>query len=389
MTIMQQPSRVESATGKTVIFTAWLNGVRPEAMPAVALAEARDCFGSDAVLNVVSSRINPPGRTSLISVAVVMSTTSPQVDEHVRRATTFHLTGNAMGNMERGAFVWAREFFGPHAELRVVASRVEEAPRGSNAIQDPFKGKFAIAVVPRATAGTRRCVLTLVDVITGNSIGEMERRARHEGRQFFGPDAELRVTFRDVCTTPERLGTKDRFFSMYVEVEAVLSGPPQFDEQPCTTFRAGEVSGNSMRQMERRVLHRARQFFGPDAMYRVVFRDGVDGVESTPYYIETTDRFYARSVDVEVILGSAAQADEPAGDHVLTLHDTIWGNSKKQLEREALREARRRLTWRLGRGATLQVRFRDGFFGATSDRQASTGRYFAGIVDVYASGGAA
>ncbi|NDU72205.1 hypothetical protein GWI34_06150 [Actinomadura sp. DSM 109109] len=388
MTITMQPSRVDRATGKTVIFTADLNGVRPEAMRDVALAEARDCFGADAVRDVVKSWINPPGRTSMISVAVVMSTTSPQVDEQVRRATTFRLTGNAMMNMEPGAFVEARRLFGEVAELRLVASRVEAAPEGPDARHNPFLGEFDIAMVQRA-AGTRRCVLTLVDKITGNDIEQMERRARHEGRQFFGPDAELRVTFRDVCTTPERLGTKDRFFSMFVEVEAVFSGPPQFDEQPCTTFRAGEVSGNSMRQMERRVLHRARQFFGPDAKYRVVFKDGVDGVESTPYYIETTDRFYARSVDVEVILGSAAQADEPAGEHVLTLHDTIWGNSRKQLEREALREARRRLAWRLGRNAALQVRFRDGFFGAVSDRKASTGRYFAGIVDVYASGGAA
>ncbi|SNR68306.1 hypothetical protein [Actinomadura mexicana] len=388
MTIMQQSSRVDGATGRTVIFTAWLNGVRPEAMADVALAEARDCFGSDAVLNVVSSRINPPGRTSLIEVAAIMSTTSPQVDEHVRSATTFRLIGNAMGNMERGAFVKARRLFGPDTLLRVVASRVEEAP-GPDATHDPFLAEFDIAVFPQAAAGTRTCVLTLVDVITGNSIEEMERRARHEGRQFFGPDAELRVTFRDVCTTPERLGTKDRFFSMYVDVEAVLSGPPQFDERPCTTFRAGEVSGNSMRQMERRVLHKARQFFGPDAEYRVVFRDGVDGVQSTPYYIETKDRFYARSVDVEVILSSSAQVDEPAGEHVLTLHDTIRGNSRKQLEREALREARRRLGWRLGRGAVLQVKFRDGFLGATSDKRAATGRYFAAIVDVYASGGAA
>ncbi|MEV4006321.1 hypothetical protein [Actinomadura sp. NPDC049753] len=120
-----------------------------------------------------------------------------------------------------------------------------------------------------------------------------------------------------------------------------------------------------------------------------MFKDGVDGVESTPSYIETEDRFYARSVDVEVILSSSAQDDEPAGEHVLTLHDTIRGNSRKQLEREALREARRRLGGGLGRGAVLQVRFRDGFFGATSDSQASTGRYFAVIVDVYASGGAA
>ncbi|MGI5415737.1 hypothetical protein [Actinomadura luteofluorescens] len=389
MTSIQQSPRVASATGKTVIFTAWLNGFCPEALPDAALAEARDCFGSDAVLNVVSSRVNPPGRTSLISVAAVMSTTSPQVDEHVRRATTFRLTGNAMGNMERTAFVRARELFGPDAELRVVASRVEQASEGPDATHNPFLGEFDIAAFPQPAAGTRRCVLTLVDVITGNGIEEMERRARHEGRQFFGPDAELRVTFRDVCTTPERLGTKDRFFSMFVEVEAVLSGPPQFDEWPCTTFRAGAVSGNSVRQMERRVLHKARQFFGPDAEYRVVFKDGVDGVESTPYYIETTDRFYARSVDVEVILSGSAQVDEPAGERVLTLHDTIRGDSREQLEREALREARRRLGGRLGRGAVLQVRFRDGFFGATSDKQDAAGRYFAAIVDVYASGGAA
>ncbi|MEV4004836.1 hypothetical protein [Actinomadura sp. NPDC049753] len=371
-------------TGTTVMFSASLNVSGPEEGLRAALAEAGDCFGSDAALNLVGSHVNPPDRYSLFDVAAVVSTTSPQIDEHVGAVPVF-VTANSMRELERRALLKASGWFRSGAVLCVVSSRVEKTPEWWD-IKDPFLGRFYIAEGPRPAAGTRTCVLTLEDVITGNDIQQMERRARHEGRQFFGPDAEFRVRFRDVSTTPERLGTTDRFFSMFVEVEAVLSCPPQFDERPCTRFPVESVTGKSMRQIERRAVHKARQFFGPGAEYRAVFKEGV---RSTPSYIETEDRFYARSVVVEVLLNEAAQADEPAGERVLTLFDTIRGNSRRELERNALREAKRRLRGRVAPGAELRVRLRDGSFGAASERRYAAASYYAAVVDVYISGHAA
>ncbi|GGQ24310.1 hypothetical protein BKA00_006151 [Actinomadura coerulea] len=112
-------------------------------------------------------------------------------------------------------------------------------------------------------------------------------------------------------------------------------------------------------------------------------------MQSTPSYIETKERFYARTVVVEVLLSGAAQVDKPAGDRVLTLFDTIRGSSRRELEGSALREAKRRLRGRVAPDAPLRVRLRDGFFGAASERRYAAAPYYAAIVDVYISRDAA
>ncbi|MGI5205056.1 hypothetical protein ACQEU6_26200 [Spirillospora sp. CA-108201] len=380
MTIDQLP-RADVATGTTVMFGTRLKGGRPEEMERRSHAEAARCFGSDATLSTAVSDVNPPGLFSLFEIAVVVGNTSLRVDGRLGEARMFRVTGNSMRSLERAALGEAREWFGRDSVLRVVSSRVKKW-HGEDNRDNPFVGEFEIAEFQRAEAGTRTCVLTLEDLITGGDIEQMERRAWQEGRLFFGPDAELTVRFRDVCTTPERLNTRDPFFSMFVDVEAVLSGPPQFDEQPCTSFPVGSVTGNDMRQMERRAIHPARQFFGPDAEYRVVFEDGV---QSRPHYIKSKDRFYARSVVVEVILSEPAQAGEPE----LTFWGEFRGKNRRELERAALRAARRRLQGRLATGTELRVEFGDGHFGASRESVHDEATYYAWIVEVYTSGDAA
>lgn len=376
MTNKQQSSR--AFAGGTFTFTAWPAGDCPEKRRAAALAEAHACFGPRAAYRVLDDA-DSLAPDSSITVVVTMNSRSPRVDDRPR-VRTIRVTGYSVLGMQRRALARVREtLYGPTRALRVVERRVEKAPEDSYG--HPLLGEFDIEVLPRS-AGYTRCVLTLVESVTGNSIDEMAHKAWHAGHQFFAPGAEFRVVFHDVCTTPERLGTEDRFFARFVEIERILSGPPEFYDQPYMSFNVQGVTGNSLSRIRRRVLHEAAQFFGSDAdKYRVVFPE--DGVETTPSSVATKDRYLARDVVVEVILKDPAQVYPSPGYRVLTLEDPIWGKSRKELEDKALQEARKRLAGRVRPDAELQVEFRDGRVGSMSGEKDAPGRYFAHSVDVY------
>lgn len=150
--------------------------------------------------------------------------------------------------------------------------------------------------------------LTLND-LTGNSMRQLERKAAHLARQCFGPDTAFQIFFTNGLESdpPEHLGTTDRYWTTSVSVRAILPTSAQVKARTGTPVRLTlkDLTGNSMRQVERNAVHLTRQrrpHTAPGTVFRVNWNSVIGGLEG----ISRTrpgarPRFLARHVEVELI----------------------------------------------------------------------------------------
>ncbi|MEU4826431.1 hypothetical protein AB0H37_31535 [Actinomadura sp. NPDC023710] len=220
--------------------------------------------------------------------------------------------------------------------------------------------------------------LRLKDV-KGIGEEEVERKALHLARQFFGPDAVLLVAGNNWSET---LGGTE---TVYVRASFPMS--PQVDERTGTPVELmlNDLTGNSMRQLERKAAHLARQCFGPETAFQIVFTNGLES--DPPEHLGTTDRYWTTSVSVRAIVPASPQVKTRTGTPVrLTLKD-LTGNSMRQVKRDALHLARQCF----GPDAVLQVGFDHPWGWATRglennppERLGTTDRFWAESVYVLA-----
>lgn len=276
-----------------------------------------------------------------------MTTIIPQAPNSVTEWLRINdVKGTSEEVVARKALRLARQFFGPDVEIEVMSNHWSESLGGTETV-------YVRATLPMPSrVGGRTGTsfeLTLND-LTGNSLRQLKRKAAHLARQCFGPDASFQINFTNgLESTPERLDTTDRYWTTSVSVQAIvpmsrrvsgLAGSPVE-----LRLKLSDLTGNSMRQVERKALRLARQCFGSGAVLQVGFDHpwgwATRGLENNPpERLGTTDRFWAESVYVRAIVpASPRRGERTRTPGRVTLPD-ITGTSLRQMERKALRLAR-------------------------------------------------
>ncbi|MGI5206273.1 hypothetical protein ACQEU6_32460 [Spirillospora sp. CA-108201] len=276
-----------------------------------------------------------------------MTTITPQAPNSATEWLRINdVKGTSEEEVARKALRLARQFFGPGVEIEVAGNHWSESLGGTETVYV----KATLPMPSRVGERTGTSFELRLNDLTGNTLRQLKRKAAHLAHQCFGPDASFQINFTNgLESTPERLGTTDRYWTTSVVVLAVVpmsrrvSGPAGTPVE--LTLR--DVTGNSMRQVERKALQLARRCFGSGAVLQVGFDHpwgwATRGLENNPpERLGTTDRFWAESVYVRAIVPVSPRTGERTRTPGRVGLTDITGTSLPQMERKALQLARQR-----------------------------------------------